>query len=120
MLNEDEFEWIKEFVGTRGGGLIFMDGRREVYREYTWGALASLFPVERLANPIKEPPSMLVLTDLGSSFGPLRLTADAADNASSMEQDYQNEKPLVSYVAGVDVNYRMTNRWNVQGGVYLS
>jgi len=45
---------------------------------------------------------------------------DAADNASSMEQDYQNEKPLVSYVAGVDVNYRMTNRWNVQGGVYLS
>ncbi|OGV69600.1 MAG: hypothetical protein A2283_02235, partial [Lentisphaerae bacterium RIFOXYA12_FULL_48_11] len=81
MLNEDEFEWIKEFVGTRGGGLIFMDGRREVYREYTWGALASLFPVERLANPIKEPPSMLVLTDLGSSFGPLRLTADAADNA---------------------------------------
>ena len=81
MLKDEEFEWIKEFVGTRGGGLIFVDGRRDVYREYAWGAVASLFPVERLASPIKEAPSMLVLTDLGSSFGPLRLTADVADNA---------------------------------------
>ncbi|MDD4869257.1 MAG: VWA domain-containing protein [Kiritimatiellae bacterium] len=81
LLNENEFEWIKEFVDIRGGGLFLVDGRREVYREYGWGSIATLFPVERESAGVKEPPSMLRLTDRGSSYVALRLTADTAENA---------------------------------------
>lgn len=81
MLTDDEFDWIKEFVGIRGNGLFFVDGRREIFREYGVGPIASLFPIERLSMAVKEAPSMLQLTDRGSAYGALRLTADAVENA---------------------------------------
>lgn len=43
-----------------------------------------------------------------------------ADILSNYEQQYQNEKPLVSYSAGVDVNYNITKRLKVQSGLYYS
>ncbi len=43
-----------------------------------------------------------------------------SDNLSSLEQQYKNEKPLVSYSAGVDVAYGVSSRWDVQSGIYFS
>lgn len=41
-------------------------------------------------------------------------------NTSSLEQNYNNEKPLVSYSAGINVNYNLSNRWAIQSGFYYS
>lgn len=44
----------------------------------------------------------------------------AASNVSSYELNYTNEKPLVSYAAGVDVNYNINKRWEVKSGFYMA
>ncbi len=41
-------------------------------------------------------------------------------NTSGLQQNYENEKPLVSYSAGVNVNYQFANRWKIQSGFYMS
>jgi hypothetical protein len=43
-----------------------------------------------------------------------------ADVNSNYEQDYANEKPLLSYSAGVNVNYKVAKRWRIQSGLYFS
>ncbi|MBI9068111.1 MAG: hypothetical protein JEZ09_12520 [Salinivirgaceae bacterium] len=44
----------------------------------------------------------------------------SADITSNYENKYQNEKPLVSYSAGIDVNYNVSKRFKIQSGVYYS
>jgi hypothetical protein len=44
----------------------------------------------------------------------------AADNISSVTKKYENEQALVSYSAGLDVNYAITKRLNVSSGLYFS
>ena len=34
-LKTNEQEWIREFVGQRGGGLLFLDGPRQMLRKYS-------------------------------------------------------------------------------------
>lgn len=41
-------------------------------------------------------------------------------NTSGLQQDYENEKPLMAYSAGVNVNYSPSSRWNIQSGLYYS
>ncbi|MCX7008334.1 MAG: VWA domain-containing protein, partial [Kiritimatiellaeota bacterium] len=82
MLNDHDLELLTEFVGTRGGGLVFVDGQREVLRGYAKTALGPLFPVEWLAGNSKEQPASLQLTERGTTFAPLRLAADAHVNAA--------------------------------------
>jgi len=43
-----------------------------------------------------------------------------AVNNSGLQQNYENEKPLMAYSAGVNVNYSLSSRWNIQGGLYYS
>ncbi|MGE4290207.1 MAG: hypothetical protein AB7E36_16125 [Salinivirgaceae bacterium] len=43
-----------------------------------------------------------------------------AEVTSNYEQEYKNEKPLMSYSAGIDLGYKMTGRWSLQTGVYYS
>jgi len=43
-----------------------------------------------------------------------------ADVYSSYEQNYSNEKPLMSYSAGMNVNYKVAKRWRIQSGLYFS
>ena len=86
LLGNDDLEWIKEFVGTRGGGLVFIDGQRNLLREYATGPLRSLFPVEWSDKTPKESPTSLQLSDRGSLFGPLRLSASAGENTSLWKQ----------------------------------
>ena len=86
LLPAADREWIKEFVGTRGGGLFFVDGQRNLLREYAAGAFRPLFPVEWLDTAPKELPTLLQLTDRGAAFGPLRLAGDAGENAALWKQ----------------------------------
>ena len=82
LLTAEELGWIKEFVGTRGGGLFFIAGQRDELRDYVTGPLGALFPVEWLGKASKELPTLLQLTDRGVTFGPLRLTGAAGANAA--------------------------------------
>jgi len=86
LLKPEDLEWIKEFVGTCGGGLFFVDGQRDLLRAYAKGAFRSLFPVDWRDKAPKELPTGLQLTDRGATFGPLRLTGDAAENAALWKQ----------------------------------
>jgi len=82
LLRDEELEWIKEFVGTRGGGLFFVDGQREWLRSYSRGPLRPLFPVEWLAAGGRELPEALELTARGAAFGALRLVSNPKENAA--------------------------------------
>jgi uncharacterized membrane protein len=81
LLNDHDLELLTEFVGTRGGGLVFIDGQRDLLRGYAKTPLGTLLPVEWLGG-VKTQPAALQLTDRGAGFAPLRLTADAAANAA--------------------------------------
>ena len=82
LLNDHDLELLKDFAGTRGGGVIFVDGQRELLRGYAKTALGPLFPVEWSGAPPKEPPAALQLTERGAAFAPLRLAADTTANAA--------------------------------------
>ncbi len=47
------------------------------------------------------------------------LLMDAA-TSTNYEQNYTNEKPYVSYSAGVGVNCKVAKRWRIQSGLYFS
>jgi hypothetical protein len=81
LFNDHDLELLTEFVGTRGGGLVFIDGQREILRGYAKTPLGPLFPVEWLGDS-KVQPAALQLTDRGATFAPLRLAADAAVNTA--------------------------------------
>ncbi len=81
LFNDHDLELLTEFVGTRGGGLVFIDGQRDLLREYAKTPLGPLFPVEWLGGA-RTQPAALQLTDRGATFAPLRLTADAAANTA--------------------------------------
>lgn len=85
LLSTNDLEWITEFVGTRGGGLILIDGQRGALRDYP-KSFQPLFPVEWLTEASKDTPALLQLTDRGATFPALRLTSDAGANASLWKQ----------------------------------
>jgi len=82
LLRPEEIEWIKEFVGQRGGGLFFIDGQRSLLPGYAKGPLGALFPVEWRDKDLKDLPGRLQLTDRGAAFGPIRLAANSTENAA--------------------------------------
>jgi len=82
MLRDEELEWIKEFVGTRGGGLFFVDGQRQLLRSQAQTALGALFPVEWLARGGRDLPSVIELSERGAAFGPMRFVGDTKENAA--------------------------------------
>lgn len=85
MLTETELTWIREFVGARGGGLFFVDGRRGLLQEHAHDPLGAMLPVEWVAKAGAEKPQKLLLTQLGMGFGPLRLKADPAQNQAAWQ-----------------------------------
>jgi hypothetical protein len=52
FFKTDELEWLRDFVGNRGGGLVLLDGRRDSLRGYPGTALEPLLPVEWLRDPV--------------------------------------------------------------------
>jgi uncharacterized membrane protein len=80
LFNEQDFQWLSEFVETRGGGIVFIDGQRGRLRQLASTKLGSLIPVEWLNETISAKPTSLQLTDKGASESALRLSPDAEQN----------------------------------------
>ncbi|MBN2136827.1 MAG: hypothetical protein JW720_03390 [Sedimentisphaerales bacterium] len=80
LLKNEELQWIRDAVSSRGIGLILIDGLRNHLRPYGKTPLAELIPVQWDASePITNPQS-LRLTEKGV----LRLTEQGADVAALM------------------------------------
>jgi len=81
QLRANELEWIRDFVGQRGGGVIFIDGRQERLASLAQSALGPLFPVNFEGRPLDGVPMNFQLKATGSSLTPLTLTSDPLENA---------------------------------------
>ncbi|MFA6544443.1 MAG: hypothetical protein WCS99_08455 [Limisphaerales bacterium] len=81
QLRTNEMEWIRDFVGQRGGGVIFVDGRQERLASLQQSALAPVFPVVFEGRPLDGVPMNFQLKATGSSLTPLTLTGDPLENA---------------------------------------
>ncbi len=88
LFEDEELKWLAEFVEGRGGGLVFIDGRRGHLRGYAGTELGELLPVEWIAPagggtepPAEELPVSLSLTSPGADFPPLRFAGTGDENA---------------------------------------
>lgn len=96
LFAEHELNWIREFVETRGGGIVFVDGQRGLLQQFTAQDLGPLFPVEWLPAGVSTQPSMLQLTDAGSREPALSFEVD-----SQLNQRFWNELPAPHTLTGV-------------------
>ncbi|NBV24264.1 MAG: VWA domain-containing protein [Proteobacteria bacterium] len=80
QLRPQEMEWLRDFVGQRGGGVIFIDGRQERLASLQQSPLAPLFPVSFEGRPLDGVPMIFRLAASGSSLTPLTLVADPLEN----------------------------------------
>ena len=79
-FKDGELQLIANFVGQRGGAIVFIDGPRERLREYRATPLAPLFPVEWKGEGIREGIERLVLNDRAVNLAPFTLAPDSAQN----------------------------------------
>lgn len=79
FLKMEELEWIRDFVGRRGGGILLLDGRRGHVATYVDTPLAPLFPVDWKGEGGR--PTGLRLTAQGTRAPWLTLTEDPEKNA---------------------------------------
>lgn len=78
----EELVWIREFVEKRGGGIIFIDGRRGHLGTYAEAKeLGPLFPVDWKTEPAGIRPASLRLSRVGALQGALSLASEPARNA---------------------------------------
>jgi uncharacterized membrane protein len=80
LLADHEYQWLREFVGIRGGGMVFVDGQRGRLRQLTEQNLATLLPVEWLPDAIASKPTSLQLTNTGAVESALQLVVDDQQN----------------------------------------
>ena len=78
-LNMAELEWIRDFVGKRGGGFLAIDGRRGHVAGYAESPVGLLLPVDWKGETGR--PTGLRLTEKGARYAPLALAAEADRNA---------------------------------------
>ncbi|MEM7312382.1 MAG: hypothetical protein AAF497_04445, partial [Planctomycetota bacterium] len=86
LLSQKEMEWIRDFVEKRGGGVVFMDGRRGNLAEFANTALGRLLPVEFTGSHdqlLAANNSRLALTDEGSNVNALRLDGSIVENQAA-------------------------------------
>jgi hypothetical protein len=85
LFEEEELEWIRDFVANRGGGILLLDGPRQKFREFArdeTNPVASLLPVKwNEDGPKRLAPQALRLTELGSSTSALFLHPSAERSA---------------------------------------
>ncbi len=80
LFTEQEFDWLREFVEIRGGGMVFIDGQRGTLRKLTEQSLGDLFPVNWLGETVTSPPTTLHLTEKGARVSALKLAVDEQQN----------------------------------------
>lgn len=84
MWKGDELQWIRDFVEKRGGALVFIDGARGTFSEYSDTPLAPVFPVDFKAGAgVREGIARLVLTDRAAQVAAFALAPDKETNADT-------------------------------------
>lgn len=86
LFAEHELTWLRDFVESRGGGMIFVDGNRRRLQSYTTENLGPLLPVEWLPDEGTSPPSSLQLTETGNRTAALSFEVDNAANQQFWKQ----------------------------------
>jgi hypothetical protein len=81
-LSEEQLKWLRDFVQARGGGLIFVDGRRGHLRSYADTPLGELLPVKWAGKGPASPPQKLQLTEAGAARPFLSLVGDPQQSAA--------------------------------------
>ena len=83
LLKPEEIRWIADFVGKRGGAILFIDGARGHLRQYGDTPLGPLLPVDY--EDVKAPVGLKSLRLAGRAvqLAPFALTADLATNAEA-------------------------------------
>lgn len=81
-LRDEELLWIREFVERRGGGILFVDGRRGHLRHYEKTPIGPLLPVELPEDAGDFVPERLELTAAGRESSAFRLEKDSGANAA--------------------------------------
>ncbi|MCG8651561.1 MAG: hypothetical protein MI861_17095, partial [Pirellulales bacterium] len=96
-FEDQELEWIDQFVSERGGGLLLIDGQRGKLKSFDGSILDALLPVDWYAN---RPPTAggieIGLSQRGRSTAALALAGD--DNQSLVNW---NRLPPVRWLANV-------------------
>ncbi|MCE9610084.1 MAG: hypothetical protein K8R23_07730 [Chthoniobacter sp.] len=95
LLNPDEQRWLADFVGKRGGAIIFLDGARGHLRQYGDSPLGALLPVEYLDKPPTGLKS-LGLTSLAAGKSAFALSSEIGANA-----EVWSKLPVPKSVVGV-------------------
>ncbi len=80
LFAAQDFDWLKEFVEVRGGGMVLIDGQRRSLPQFADTDIGSLLPVEWLGETIASKPVALQLTDKGAKEIALNLAADEVEN----------------------------------------
>ena len=80
VLADREQAWIRSFVERRGGGLVFIDGRREHLRLLNPETLGPLLPVSWLPGRLDALPTRLQLTNEGANNAAFMLQSTGPAN----------------------------------------
>ena len=81
LLKPEECLWLADFVGKRGGGLIFIDGARSHLHEYADTPLSPLLPVAFPNTKSTGGLTGLALTGRAAELAPFSLSSEPAANA---------------------------------------
>ncbi len=79
-FKDEELKWIHDFVASRGGALIFIDGARQHFKEYAGSPLAPLFPVEWKGAGVRDGITKLSLAESATTLAPFALSAERSQN----------------------------------------
>lgn len=79
-LRVEEWQWLRDFVEVRGGGLIFIDGRNDPLPTLAGTPIAALLPVSWQGAPLAGADLELTLTPAGSAANALSLAATPTEN----------------------------------------
>ena len=85
LLRDDELGWLAEFVGSRAGGIVFIDGQRDFLCEYEGTEFGKLLPVtrgrDRGERSAEDMPESLALSSDGAGIEELRFASSGVENA---------------------------------------
>ncbi len=79
VFRDEELQWIHQFVGSNGGGLLFLDGQRGKQRSFASSELKSLLPIQwKKGRGMWKP--KLSLTPRGMSTPALAFSGDSDES----------------------------------------
>ncbi|MFT4589424.1 MAG: putative membrane protein [Candidatus Binatia bacterium] len=80
MFRPKELQWLRDYVENRGGGIVFMDGRRTPLSRYSRTPIGNLFPVEWMKTPLTGRNVQMEFTASDSISGPVSLVSGEEQN----------------------------------------